>query len=157
MLFHFRVGEKRLRDGRGVGEAGGLDEDGVEAVLALHQPAEDADEVAADGAADAPVVHLKNFLVALDDELVVHADFAELVFDHGDFLAVLLGEDAVEEGGLAGAEKAGEDSDGNGSRSHEQGAWSWEQVSKAVNDEFATRRDRQATRTKSSIGTLALM
>jgi len=53
------------------------------------QEGEDADEIAADGAADAAVVHLEEFFVGLDDELVVDADLAELVFDHGDFLAVL--------------------------------------------------------------------
>ena len=44
---------------------------------------------------------------------VVDADLAELVLDHGDALAVLLGEDAVEQRGLAGAEEAGEDGDGD--------------------------------------------
>ena len=111
---HLVVGEKSLRDGAGVGEAGGLYEDAVEGLLALHEAAEDADEIAADGAADAAVVHLEEFFVGLDDELVVHADLAEFVFDHGEFLAVLFGEDAVEERGFAGAEEAGEDGDRNG-------------------------------------------
>jgi hypothetical protein len=44
------VHEERLGDGRGVREAGRLDEDRVEAGLALDQAAEDADEVAADWA-----------------------------------------------------------------------------------------------------------
>ena len=50
---------------------------------------------------------------APDHQVVVDADLAELVDDHGVFLAVLLGEDAVEEGGLAGAEIAGEHGDGD--------------------------------------------
>jgi len=111
---HLVVGEERLRDGAGIGEAGGLDEDAVEGLLALHEAAEDADEIAANGAADAAVVHLEELFVGLDDELVVHADLAEFVFDHGELLAVLFGEDAVEERGFAGAEEAGEDGDGNG-------------------------------------------
>jgi hypothetical protein len=110
---HFIVGEERLRDGRGVGEAGGLDENAVELVLALEQAGEDADEVAAHAAADAAVVHLEEFFLALDDELVVDADLAEFVFDHGEFFAVVFGEDTVEERGFAGAEEAGEDGDGN--------------------------------------------
>ncbi len=81
--------------------------------LPLHQPVEDADQVAAHRAADAAVVHLEHFLVGADDEVVVDADLAELVDDHGVALAVLLGEDAVEKGGLAGAEVAGEDGDGD--------------------------------------------
>ena len=50
---------------------------------------------------------------ALDDEILIDADFAELVFDDGDALAVRGGEDVVEQRGFACAEEAGEDSDGN--------------------------------------------
>src|SRR3989440_6801402 len=46
-------------------------------------------------------------------DLVVDADLAELVDDHGVFLAVRLGQDAVEQGGLAGAEIAGQHRDGD--------------------------------------------
>ncbi len=77
------------------------------------QVAEDADEVAAHGAADAAVVHLEDFFLGADDQLLIDADLAELVLDDGDALAVLLGEDVVEQRGLAGAEEAGEDGDGN--------------------------------------------
>ena len=65
-------------------------------------------EVAAHGAADAAVVHLEHFLVGADDEVVVDADLAELVDDDGVLLAVRLGQDAVEQRGLAGAEIAGQ-------------------------------------------------
>ncbi len=112
-LLHVLVDEEGLRDRRGIGEAGRLDDDGVELALALHQPFDDADQVAAHGAADAAVVHLEHFLVGADDELVVDADLAEFVDDHGVALAVLLGEDAVEQRRLAGAEIAGEHGDGD--------------------------------------------
>ena len=118
LSFHFVVGEECLCDGCGVRHAGGFDQDGVEFVLTLEQAAENANEVAAHGAADAAVVHLEDFLVTLDDELIVHADFAEFVFNHGDLFAVLLREDAVEEGGFTGTEKTGEDCDGNGIVGH---------------------------------------
>ena len=91
--------------------------DAVEAAAAarlpLHQPLHHADQVAAHRAADATVVHLEHFFVGADDEIVVDADLAELVDDDGVLLAVVLGEDAVEEGGLACAEIAGEDGDGD--------------------------------------------
>ena len=83
---HVVVGEEGLRDRAGIGEARGLDQDAVELVLALHQAFEDADQIAAHGAADAAVVHLEDFLVGIDHEVVVDADLAELVFDDGDFL-----------------------------------------------------------------------
>ena len=43
-----------------------------------------------------------------DDEIVVDTDFAELVHDHGVFLAVRFGENAVEKRGFAGAQIAGQ-------------------------------------------------
>ena len=58
----------------------------------------------------AEVAHLIG-LVNTDNQVVVDADFAELVDDHGIFLAVRLGQDAIEQSGLAGAEIAGEHRD----------------------------------------------
>ena len=107
------VHEEGLRHRRRVGEPGRLDDDGVELALAPHQPVDDAHQVAAHGAADAAVVHLEHFFVGVDDELVVDADLAEFVDDDGVFLAVRLGQDAVEQRGLAGAEIAGEHGDGD--------------------------------------------
>ena len=112
-LAHVLVDEEGLRDRRGIGEAGRLDDDRVEPALALHQALDDADEVAAHGAADAAVVHLEHFLVRADDELVVDADLAEFVDDDRVALAVRLAQDPVEQRRLAGAEIAGEDGDGN--------------------------------------------
>ena len=109
----FGVAEERLRHGAGVGQAGGLDEHAVEAVLALEEPAEDAEQVAAHGAAEAAVVHGEDLLVGLDDELVIDAHLAEFVLNDGDPAAVLFGENAVQQGGLAGAEEAGEHGDRN--------------------------------------------
>ena len=86
----------------------------IEAAGAAHQAFDDADQVAAHGAADAAIVHLVDFFVGFDDQVVVDADLAELVDDDGIFLAVVLGEDAVEQRRLAGAEIAGEHGDGNG-------------------------------------------
>ena len=107
------VDEEGLRHRRRVGEPGGLDDDRVELALAPHQPVDDADEVAAHGAADAPVVHLEHFLVRPDDEVVVDADLAELVDDHGIFLPVRLRQDAVQQRRLAGTEIAGQHRDGD--------------------------------------------
>src|SRR3990172_7149056 len=111
------VGEKRLRHGPGVGHAGGLDDDAVELERTLAAPdlqvAEDLDQVAAHRAADAAVVHLDDLLLAVFDDLAVDADLAELVLDHRDALAVVLLEDAVEQRGLARAEKARENGHGN--------------------------------------------
>ena len=113
VLLHVLVDEEGLRHRRRIGEPGGLDDDGVELALALHQAVEDAHEVAAHGAADAAIVHLEHFLVGADDEVVVDADLAEFVDDDGVFLAVVFRQDAVQKGGLAGAEIAGQHGHGN--------------------------------------------
>ena len=107
------IGEESLCHGAGVGEAGGLDQHAIETILPLEQPAEDAEQIAAHGAAEAAVIHGEDLLVGLDDELVVDAHFAEFVLDDGDPPAVLFGEDAVKKRGLAGAKKAGEHGHGN--------------------------------------------
>jgi len=82
-------------------------------MMAPHQAIEDAHQIAAHRAADAAIVHLEDFFVGADDQIIVDADLAELVDDHGVFLAVRLGQDAVEQGGLAGAEIAGQHGDGD--------------------------------------------
>ena len=116
--------EEGLRHRRRIGQPRGLDDDGVELALALHQAVENADEVAAHGAADAAIVHLVDFLVGLDDQIIVDADLAEFIDDDGVFLAVGLGQDAVEKGGLARAEIAGENGDGGGyDFGHERASW----------------------------------
>ena len=112
-LFHVLVDEESLRDRRRVSEASRLDDDRVEPALALHQSLDDADEVAAHGAADAAVVHLEHFFVSADDELVIDADLAKLVDDDRVTLAMWFAQNAVKQGRLAGAEIAGKDGDGN--------------------------------------------
>ena len=113
LRLHFVVHEERLRDRAGVGHAGRLDQDVVELVAPLHQVADDADEVAANGAADAPVVHLEDLFLGVDDQLLIDADLAELVLDDRDALAVIGGEDVVQKRRLPGSEKASQDGDGN--------------------------------------------
>ena len=113
VLLHVLVDEEGLRHRRRIGQPRGLDDDGVELALALHQTFEDAHEIAAHRAADAAIVHLEHFLVGADDQIIVDADLAEFVDDHGVFLAVVLRQDPVQKRGLAGAEIAGQHGHGN--------------------------------------------
>ena len=100
-----------------IGEAARLHHDRVEPAGPRQEPMRDAHEIAAHGAADAAIVELEQFLVALDDQIVVDADRAELVDDHGIAQPVILREDAVQKRGLAGAQMAGQHRDGNPLRS----------------------------------------
>ena len=112
-LAHILVDEERLRDGARVGHARGLDQDAIEPVPPPHQATEDTDQVTPNGAANAAVVHLEQLLVAGNHQLVIDADLAELVFNHREFLPVVLGQNPVEKRGFAGTQEAGEDGNGN--------------------------------------------
>ena len=92
LVLELIVEEEGLRHRTRIGHARGLDEDVVELVAALHELAEDADEVAAHRAADAAVVGLEQLLFGADHQLVIDADFTEFVLDDGDALAVFLAE-----------------------------------------------------------------
>ncbi len=87
-LAHSLIDEKSLRDRPGVGEAGGLQHDAIEFVPAGDQIAQDANQVAAHGAADASVVHLEDLFFGVDHEFLIDADLAELVLDDGDALTM---------------------------------------------------------------------
>ncbi len=112
-LLHVGIDEEGLRDGGRIGEACRLDDDRVELSLALQQAFDDADEIAAHRAADAAIVHLENFFVGADDEIIVYADLAEFIDDDGELAAVRLGQNTVQQSGLARAQIAGEHGNGN--------------------------------------------
>ena len=106
------VDKEGKRDGRRVREARGFDDDVVELLGFVLEGEQRSDQVAADGAADASVVHGDDVLLLLDvlaDEGVVDGDGAELVLDDGDELAVVALEDVVHERGLAGAQETRHD------------------------------------------------
>src|SRR5206468_11291878 len=107
------VDEEALRDRARIGHACRLDDHALEFELAgvapLLQLSENADKVAAHGAADAAVVHLDDLLAGFaQEDFVVHARLAELVLDHCDAVAVPLLEDTVHKRGLAASQEAGE-------------------------------------------------
>ena len=82
---HIVIHEEGLGDGHRVSKAGRFDDDPIEAAGAAHQAFNDADQVAAHGATDTAIVHLVDFFVGLDNQVVVDADLAEFVDDDGIF------------------------------------------------------------------------
>jgi hypothetical protein len=52
-----------------------------------------------------------DLFIGIDHQSVIDADLTELVLDDGDPLAVLLGQDVVEQGGLPRPEESGDDGD----------------------------------------------
>ena len=99
------VQQQGLHDDRGVREAGGFHHQIVEGLAPFHELQQHPQQVSLDGAADAAVVHLEDLFFRRHDEVVVDADLAELVDDHGDAVSVRRGEDAVQQRGLAGPRK----------------------------------------------------
>ena len=121
LLLEVIVKEKRLRHGAGVGHAGSLHDDVIELVAALEQLPEDAQQVTAYGAADATVVGFEDFFFGTDHELMIDTHLAELVLDHGDALAVVLGEDAIEQRGLSRPQESRQYGDGDPIRGSHRG------------------------------------
>jgi hypothetical protein len=69
----------------------------VKLIAPLHQVADNPYQVTPDGAANAAVVHLKDFFIGVDDQLVVNPNFTKLVDNDSNLLAMFVGEDAIEE------------------------------------------------------------
>ena len=101
-----------LDRGGDVGElahARGFDEDAVGGEVG-HHLLEGLGEVAHQRAADAAGVHLGDLHARVLQEAAVDGDLAELVLDEDELLALIaLRDQLADEGGLSGAEKAGED------------------------------------------------
>ncbi len=107
-----------LGDRQGLGDPGRLDQQVVKAPLARH-PLDLDQQVLAQRAADAAVAHLDKLLfrarelrAALAHELRVDVDFGHVVDDHGNPAALAVVQHMIEQGGLAGAQEAGQDGDG---------------------------------------------
>ena len=113
LLLKLIVEEKRLRDRTWIRHAGRFDDDVVELIATLEELPQNAQQVAAHGAADASVVGFEDFFFGTNDELVIDTHLTEFVFDDSDTLAVILGENAVEQRGLSRPQKSRQDGDGH--------------------------------------------
>src|SRR5262249_38277929 len=90
--------DEGLRDGAGIGDAGGLDEEVIKA-SALEQLLYAEDEVLAYGAADAAVGEFHHLVLLFFDEGAVDADFAHLVHDDGELELALFAQDVIQQRG----------------------------------------------------------
>ena len=102
------VVDQHVEDRRGIGEAGGLDHKALERrdaaiVQTAQQILERDDQVVADGAAQAARGEQDHAVLDALDEEVVETDLAELVDQHDRVGEGRVLEQAVEQGGLAGA------------------------------------------------------
>ncbi len=109
-----RIGHERLQHRRRIGKSAGLDHEARERddgafVTAPQQIVNGRCEVVADFAAQASGLQLDQAVLARLDQVVVEADLAELVDDHGGARKLRPAKQAAEQRRLAAAEKAGED------------------------------------------------
>ena len=92
-----------------IGQAGGFHHQVVHLLRPLQDAVHGLQQLAVDRAADAAVAELHHVVTRGNDQVVVDADLAEFIHQHGRLQALLVGEDVVEQRGLAGAEETGED------------------------------------------------
>ena len=105
---------------RRIGEAGGFQQHAAEraapVVEIAQQRLQRVDQIAAHGAAQAARLQQHHVVADIFHQQVIERDVAEFVDDDGGLAQRLVLEQAVEQRGLAGAEKTGEDGEGNGLR-----------------------------------------
>ena len=82
LLPQFLIHKKCLHHRPRISQAGRFDQDVVKLVAALHEIPQNADQIPAHRAADAPVVHFKQLLLGIDHQLMVDANLAKFIFDH---------------------------------------------------------------------------
>lgn len=73
----------------------------VKLVAPFHQVADDTNQIAPHRTANATIVHLKNFFISINHQLVIDTNLTKLIDDDGNFPSVFVGQDAVEQGRLA--------------------------------------------------------
>ena len=106
------MGEKGLDNRPRVGHAGAFNHQPVKldfaAIATVEEIEQGVFQFVGACTADTAVGQGFNLRGAVADELIVNGDFAEFVFNYGDFETVLLIEDMAQEGGVSCAEKTGE-------------------------------------------------
>ena len=109
---NYFMGEKGLNNRAGIGHAGAFDHQTVEIDGAFVEVVEQIEQrvfqFARTGAADAAVGQGFDLCCAIANQLIVHRDFAEFVFDNGNLVTVLLVENMAQQGGFTRAKKTGE-------------------------------------------------
>ena len=111
LLPQFLIHKESLHHRSWISQAGRLDQDVVELVAALHEVPQDADQIPAHRATNAPVVHFKQLLLGIDDQFMVDANLAKFIFDHRNPESVFLPQNAIQESGFPGPKEAGKNGD----------------------------------------------
>jgi hypothetical protein len=103
------IDKERLHHRGWIGQAGSLDHEGIELGPVLEELEQAPQQVAANGAADTTVAHFNDFLFRGNQQMMIDANLAEFVDDDRNTTAVLSGQNTIQEGCFACAEKPGQD------------------------------------------------
>jgi hypothetical protein len=120
-MAHQRIVEQQLHDGSGVGEAGGFHEHALEggdftAVAPRQQAAQGIGEIAAHGAAQAAAGHHRDLAAHRLIQQMIERDLAKFIDDDGAVGHAGMAQQLVDQSGLAAAEEAGDQRDGQALR-----------------------------------------
>ena len=119
-LHQIRMRHGGVQHRRRIGEAGGFQQHAAEGAAPIVEIAQQrlqrVDQIAAHGAAQAARLQQHHVVADIFHQQVIERDVAEFVDDDGGLAQRLVLEQAVEQRGLAGAEKAGEHGEWNGLR-----------------------------------------
>src|SRR2546421_114166 len=88
LVLHLIINKEGLSNRTGISHTCSLDQDVVKFVLAFHQIAQDTDQITAHGAANAAIVHLKDFFFGSNDQILVNTNLPKLILNHGDPFAM---------------------------------------------------------------------
>jgi hypothetical protein len=100
---HYLIGKEGLDHWTWIGQSGRLNQQVIEFVWPSQQISNDSNEVTANGATNAPIIHFQNLLVHLSDQLAINPYLSELVDDYSDPNSVLVAKNSIEQRGFPGA------------------------------------------------------
>ena len=98
---------------QGIGQTGGFDDDVIERLRAFNHPFHRLHQLVVDRAADATVAQLHHVFIGGDDQIVVDADFTELIHQHRGLHPLLIAQDVIQQRGFSRSEEAAENGDGD--------------------------------------------
>ena len=90
---------------------GGFHDDVIERLWAFNHPFHRLHQLVVDRAADATVAQFHHVFIGGDDQIVVDADFTELIHQHRGLHSLLIAQDVIQQGGFPSSEEAAEDGD----------------------------------------------
>ena len=104
------IHKKCLCNRNRIGKTGCFDNDTVKPARTAHQTINNTDQVAAHCAADTTIIHLVNFFVGFDNQIIVNTDLAEFIDNDSIMLAMIFCQNPVKKRGFTSPQITGQNS-----------------------------------------------